>query len=73
MEAVFRLFEQFSGARPNQYRLLSGSGSDRVYYRLWDQSQTYIGVYGADIQENKAFFAVTNQMEACGIPTPKIL
>lgn len=73
MEAVFRLFEQFSGARPNQYRLLSGSGSDRVYYRLWDQSQTYIGVYGSDIQENNAFFAVTNQMEACGIPTPKIL
>lgn len=73
MEAVFRLFEQFSGARPNQYRLLSGSGSDRVYYRLWNQSQTYIGVYGSDIQENNAFFAVTNQMEACGIPTPKIL
>lgn len=73
MELLWQLFEQYTGARPTQQRLLTGSGSNRVYYRLWQGEQTYIGVYGADIQENNAFVVISKQMAVCGIAAPTVL
>lgn len=73
MEVLFQLFEQYSGARPTQYRVLAGSGSNRVYYRLWQGDKSYIGVYGSDLKENHAFLTLTAKMMACGIAVPQIL
>ena len=73
MEVIFQLFEQYSGARPTQHRVLAGSGSNRVYYRLWQGEKTYIGVYGADVKENHAFCVLSEQFAACGIAVPKVL
>lgn len=73
METLFSLFESYTGARPSQQRLLAGSGSNRVYYRLWLGVKTYIGVYGADIKENHAFLVLSEQMAACNIAVPEVL
>ena len=73
MEVLFQLFEQYSGARPTQYRVLAGSGSNRVYYRLWQGDKSYIGVYGSDLKENHAFLTLTAKMTACGIAVPQII
>lgn len=73
MESLFSLFETYSGARPSQQRLLAGSGSNRVYYRLWQGQQSYIGVYGADQKENQAFLILSEQMAKCGIAVPAVL
>jgi aminoglycoside/choline kinase family phosphotransferase len=73
MELLFQLFEQYTGARPTQQRLLTGSGSNRVYYRLWKDENTYIGVYGADVKENHAFLVLSEQMAQAGIDVPQVL
>ena len=73
MEVIFQLFEQYSGARPTQRRVLAGSGSNRVYYRLWQGDNTYIGVYGADVKENHAFLELSKQFACCGVAVPKVL
>ena len=73
MEVIFQLFEQYSGARPTQHRVLAGSGSNRVYYRLWQGDNTYIGVYGADVKENHAFLELSKQFACCGVAVPKVL
>ena len=73
MELLFQLFEQHTGARPTKQRLLTGSGSNRVYYRLWQGDRTYIGVYGADTKENHAFIVLSKHMAQCGIPVPLVL
>jgi aminoglycoside/choline kinase family phosphotransferase len=73
MELLFQLFEQYTGARPTQQRLLTGSGSNRVYYRLWKDEYTYIGVYGADVKENHAFLVLSEQMAQAGIDVPQVL
>lgn len=73
MEVLFQLFEQYSGARPTQYRVLAGSGSNRVYYRLWQGDKSYIGVYGSDLKENHAFLTLTAKMTSCGIAVPQII
>ena len=73
MESLFSLFETYSGARPSQQRLLAGSGSNRVYYRLWQGEKSYIGVYGADQKENQAFLILSEQMAKCGIAVPAVL
>ncbi len=73
MECLFSLFEAYTGARPTQQRLLAGSGSNRVYYRLWQDEQSYIGVYGSDIKENQAFLMITQQMASCNIAVPTVL
>ena len=73
MECLFCLFESYTGARPTQHRLLAGSGSNRVYYRLWQGEQSYIGVYGADQKENQAFLILSEQMANCGIAVPTVL
>ena len=73
METLFSLFEKYTGARPSQHRLLAGSGSNRVYYRLWNNEKSYIAVHGTDIKENNAFLVLSEQMASCGINVPQVL
>ncbi len=74
MEPLFHLFEKFTGARPSQHKLLTGSGSNRVYYRLWlDNTTSYIGVQGNQVKENKAFIAIADCMQQAGIDAPQVL
>ena len=73
MEPLFHLFEKLTGARPSQHKLLTGSGSNRVYYRLWLNNTSYIGVQGNQVKENKAFIAIAQCMQQAGINAPHVL
>lgn len=52
---------------------ISGSGSNRQYYRIALENKTVIGVYGKDIAENKVFIEITTHFAAKGIKVPQIL
>ena len=53
---------------------ITGSGSNRVYLRLKDYPQgSLIAVYGACIEENKAFVNMANHFASKGLPVPHIV
>ena len=59
---------------PASITKLSGTGSNRIYYRYADESgKTVIAVKGESQRENKAFLALASQMREKDIPVPQIL
>ena len=53
-------------------RELSKAGSARDYFRVEGSKKTLIAAYGENVEENKAFFYVTQQLQNHGINTPVI-
>ena len=52
---------------------LTGSASNRQYFRLSSESGSCIGVIGTDRQENDAFVTLARHFRAKGIAVPEIL
>ena len=52
---------------------LPASGSNRRYFRMAFGSQSVIGAVGEDVEENIAFFYLTDHFSSKGLPVPKIL
>jgi len=51
---------------------LPKSGSDRMYFRVFDRNKTVIGAYNANLEENEAFIGFTNHFIKQGLPVPEI-
>lgn len=62
-----------SGDTIHKSEIITGSGSNRIYYRLYGSSKTYIGVYGKDVQENKAFIELSAHFKKHNIKVPQVL
>lgn len=67
-----RLYAEYTGSSPDNIVLLSGSGSNRKYYRLSSGGYSIIGVSGRDARENRAFMALSEHMKARGINVPEV-
>ncbi len=67
-----RLFEEWSGLRPDNLIQLAPAGSDRRYFRMSAGGKTAIGAYNADVKENKAFLSFSRHFHAKGLPVPNI-
>ena len=53
---------------------ITGSGSNRVYLRLKDHPQgSLIAVYGACVEENRAFVNMATHFSSKGLPVPRIV
>ena len=68
-----KLFQEISGREAESIVKLTGDGSNRAYYRLTADDTTIIGAAGVSLQENRAFIALAQKFEACGIRAPKVL
>jgi aminoglycoside/choline kinase family phosphotransferase len=66
------LFRKYSGQEVTSVEPLVGSGSNRQYYRLKNDSTSVIGVFGSDKKENKAFFTFTHHFLKHGLYVPEI-
>ena len=73
LQAVEKLFIQYSGKNPDEIIALPPSGSYRQYYRLKSASDTFIGAYNEDAKENKAFIAFTKSFLSLELNVPKVL
>lgn len=51
---------------------LPQSGSDRVYFRIFDNDKTAIATYNINVQENDTFIAFTTHFKSKGLPVPEI-
>lgn len=72
MDSLLRVAEQFLGATP-EIKPLVGAGSNRKYYRIYHENNTYIGVIGESVAENEAFIYLSEHLLGKGKRVPKVL
>ncbi len=72
MNRLNSLYTAVFGTSPEAVEPLTGSASNRRYYRLSSPSGTCIGVTGVDAQENKAFISIARHFRSKGINVPEV-
>ena len=61
------------GMEPVDIKPIAESGSSRKYYRMVTAQGSVIGAYNANIEENEAFFYLTEHFGAKGLAVPRLL
>ena len=72
MDRLFTLFRRHYGRNHQYVRPLTGSASNRQYFRLGDGQSSCIGVIGVNPDENRAFIAMAAHFRLKGIPVPEV-
>lgn len=67
------LFKQLTNEKLLSKEELSASGSNRKYFRLESKNNSFIGVEGTSIEENRAFIEMAKHFHNIGLPVPKFL
>lgn len=70
--ALKNLFETHFGMKASSLSLITGSGSDRVYYRMSAPSVSCIGTYVPDRAEAECFVKLAADFLACGCAVPEV-
>ena len=73
MNRLTELYKSKFSIEPTDFTPLTGSASNRRYYRLSGDAGTCIGAIGVDILENKAFLAIVEHFHKKGINVPQVL
>lgn len=73
IEILSELFRTTYHFEPTEIVSLSGSGSNRRYFRLIAPSFSVIGVIGTNLDENRAFLYLARHFHDKGIPVPEII
>ena len=64
MEQLLELYKNWKGSNPSNVEKLAGAGSNREYYRMFDEDgDTVIGVIGTSRDENHAFIYLAKHFE----------
>ena len=61
------------GMTPVDILPIAESGSSRKYYRVKTSEASVIGTYNANVEENEAFFYLTEHFGKMHLPVPKLL
>ncbi len=67
-----KLFREVYGSAPDSIVHLTGSGSNRGYFRLQKYYISVIGVSGEIREENHAFVEIDKHLYEQGLPVPKV-
>jgi aminoglycoside/choline kinase family phosphotransferase len=74
IDSVSHLYRSWSGKDPHHVDVLPQSGSERRYFRLYNErGETVIGTYGLNVAENEAFIYFSGHFAKRGLPVPRIL
>lgn len=73
IDSIKQLYTKWKGAEPRSIDVLPQSGSERRYFRLFGDSESVIGTYGANIPENETFIYFSRQFKPKGLAVPEIL
>ena len=66
------LYRSVFSAEPQSCAALTGSASNRKYYRLSGEGGSCIGVVGTDMRENEAFLVIARHFRSKGINVPEV-
>ena len=72
MQELIQLYNAHFGCSPDSIVPLTGSASNRRYFRLSSAAGTCIGVEGLDMKENQAFIELARHFRSKGLPVPEI-
>lgn len=73
IDSVSELYKSWSGKQPVQVDVLPQSGSERRYFRLYDeQGKTSIAMYGLNVPENEAFIYFSGHFKKRDLNVPEI-
>lgn len=73
LNALSRLFTATFGTAPEAIAPLRADGSNRKLYRITgDGRREFVGVYGPEPEENRAFVAYSRAMRGVDLPVPEI-
>ena len=73
MQRLLSLYTDYKGSAPVAIEPISGSGSNRRYFRLRDaDGTTLIGVVGTSVEENEAFFHIADCLLTNGLNVPTV-
>lgn len=74
MDTLKQLYKEYTGHDEVTLQAITGSGSNRQYYRLKDkEGRSLIGVVGTSVEENHAFIYLARHFSAKGLPVPRVL
>src|SRR5215213_2609933 len=74
INAVSQLYKSWTGKEPAQVDVLPQSGSDRRYFRLYnEEGKTFIGTHGLNVSENEAFIYFADHFRRKNLSAPEIL
>ena len=73
MDRLIELYKSKFSAEPSGCTPLTGSASNRKYYRLSGPAGSCIGVVGVDELENKAFLTIARHFHDKDISVPQVL
>lgn len=74
MIRLLALYKNWAGQEPARLETLAGAGSNRKYYRLYDEKgHSVIGVIGTSCEENTTFVYLSGFFRSQGIAVPEIL
>ena len=73
MNRLLELYKSRFLADPEGCTPLTGSASNRRYYRISGPAGACIGVIGTDVNENKAFVVLARHFKSKGINVPEVL
>ena len=74
MEQLIQLYQETAGHAPAQCQAITGSGSNRRYFRLSDtDGQSLIGVVGTSREENHAFIYLSRHFREKELPVPEVV
>lgn len=71
-ETIITLYKQVTGQQHDNIELLTGSGSNRQYFRMTGP-HSLIAVRGETTAENRAFIYMARHFRSKGIPVPEVL
>lgn len=72
MDRLYSLFEGYYGCEPVDAVPMTGSASNRRYYRLSDRKHTCVGVVGTVQEENHAFLTMASHFRSVGLPVAEV-
>ena len=72
MKELSSLYKSYFGTDPVSVIPITGSASNRKYFRISSPEGSCIGVAGLDRQENDAFIHIARHFRSKGIPVPEV-
>ena len=72
IDSIKLLYREWTGKEPESLDVLPQSGSDRRYFRLFDNGKSVIGTYGANVLENETFLYFSKLFKKKNLAVPEL-
>jgi aminoglycoside/choline kinase family phosphotransferase len=69
---IENLFFTWKNCAANRIEKLPQSGSDRIYFRIYLNNETFIGTHNLNVKENNTFINFSNHFKSKNLPVPEI-